>query len=389
MRGHRNLVRAWIKPLPVSLVVVGVLLVVPLFLDERGTAIAAILLGSVVGPWASIAVHELGHLVIGKWVDFRFVLYIAGPLAVQRTPKGIRVSGNERWLLPGLTVMMPERLHSLRRRFLWTIAGGPLANLLELGLMGIPLWIVVSSGNDEGAWQEAVFGHSSFRLWAAIFCAMAIVQGGIVCLMLIIAGLWPWRAKKTGLMSDGGRIRMLLRGGADADRWVALVMLMNTSMAGRRPREWDTRWIQPATALSDHTVDEWQACLWAYMWALDREDVDLAGEYLDRLEPLGENLPLVRPLVAAEVAFFEARHRGNLVRARERLASASPETNEPRFRAEAAVHLRERRWAEAQESGAAALNALAESSTLIEAGMDVAKVEWIQSLLAEAERGAT
>ena len=101
----------------------------------------------------------------------------------------------------------------------------------------------------------------------------------------------------------------------------------------------------------------------------------LAGEYLDRLEPLVEKVPLLRPLAAAEVAYFEARHRHNLERAMEQVASASPGKNEPRLRAETAIHLLEGHWAE--------------SSTSIEAGINVAKAEWIHSLLLEAEGGAT
>ena len=166
------------------------------------------------------------------------------------------------------------------------------------------------------------------------------------------------------------------------------MMLMNTSMTGRRPREWDAQWIQPVAALSDKAVDEWQACLLAYLWALDRGDVDLAGAYLDHMEPLLEKVPLLRTLAAAEAAFFEARHRDNLERAREWFASASPQKDESRLRAETAIYLGEGRWAEAKQSGEAALVALAESSSSIEVGINTAKEEWIHSLLADAKRGA-
>jgi len=182
---------------------------------------------------------------------------------------------------------------------------------------------------------------------------------------------------------------MLWRGGMDADRWVALMELMNASMAGRRPKEWDDQLIQPATALSDNSADEGQACLWAYLWALDRGTVDLAGEYLERLERLGEKLPLLKPFSAAEVAFFEAWYRDNLERARERLAHAYPGKNEPRLRAETAIRLREGCWPEAKQCGEAALDALANASTWIDAGINVAKVEWIHCLLLEAEGGVT
>ena len=135
-----------------------------------------------------------------------------------------------------------------------------MANLLVFGVIGGLSWIIVSSF-DKRVLLDAVLDHSVFWRWAALLCVVFIVQAGTGCLTLLIPNLWPRRARKTGLMNDGGRIRMFLRGGADADRWVAVMMLMSTAMTGQRPREWDAGWIQAATALSDDTVDEWQACL--------------------------------------------------------------------------------------------------------------------------------
>ena len=386
------LVKAWLKPVPVSITIVVALLIIPFSsVNKDGIVLSGIILGSIIGLWMSVTLHELGHLVVGRWVDFRFILCMAGPLAFLRTTKGVRICGNESWRLAGMTIMMPERMHALRRRYLWMIAGGPLANLLILGIIGslfLGLWMIVSSGADKETSEEAVT-HSPLWIWSVLLCFTAIAQTGIGCLMQFIVNLWPFRSKKTGMMSDGGRIRMLRRGGMEADRWVALMVLMNASMAGRRPKEWDDQLIQPATALSDNSADEGQACLWAYLWALDRGTVDLAGEYLERLERLGEKLPLLKPFAAAEVAFFEAWHRDNLECARERLAHAYPGKNEPRLRAETAIRLREGCWAEAKQCGEAALDALANASTWMDAGINVAKVEWIHCLLLEAERGAT
>ena len=102
LRATFSFAKAGFKPLPVTVAVIVVLLISPLFVGQRGMGMAGLLLGTAIGVWTSIAVHELGHLVLGKLVDFRFVLYVASPLAVLRTAKGIRISGNESWLLPGI-----------------------------------------------------------------------------------------------------------------------------------------------------------------------------------------------------------------------------------------------------------------------------------------------
>ena len=240
LRATFSFVKAGFKPLPVTVVVIVVLLIIPLFVGQRGMGMAGLLLGTAIGVWTRIAVHELGHLVLGKLVDFRFVLYVAGPLAVLRTVKGVRISGNESWLLPGLTAMMPEHVHSLRRRFLWMMAGGPLANLLVFTLIG-SLFATIVSVVDKRTLLDAVFAQPPFWKWAAIVCIMSLFQMAGLSVLMTITSLWPHRAKKTGMMSDGGRIRMLLRGGVEADRWIALMMLVNTSMSGRRPREWDSQ----------------------------------------------------------------------------------------------------------------------------------------------------
>ncbi|MBD0321669.1 MAG: hypothetical protein ICV87_15140, partial [Gemmatimonadetes bacterium] len=77
-----------------------------------------------------VGVHELGHLLGGMAVGFRPLLFMVGPLRVERTGERVRTSFTFRnAMFGGLAACVPMDTRDLRRRTLWLIAGGPLASL--------------------------------------------------------------------------------------------------------------------------------------------------------------------------------------------------------------------------------------------------------------------
>ena len=84
----------------------------------------------------AVIVHEVGHLLAGWMVGFRFSSITIGPMAV-RLEYG-RLRAGFRRVLPaaGHAGMHIDRIRRLRRRLLRFIAGGPLANLLTAALAG-------------------------------------------------------------------------------------------------------------------------------------------------------------------------------------------------------------------------------------------------------------
>jgi hypothetical protein len=89
----------------------------------------------------------------------------------------------------------------------------------------------------------------------------------------------------------------------------------------------------------------------------------------------------LRPSIAAEIAYFQARFRGDAATARARLDQAQGGFLErhDRLRAEAAVLLAEHRVAEARQRAFEALAALPEAS-VTDAGSAIMHAEWLRDI---------
>lgn len=92
----------------------------------------AILLGAMV---VSLVLHEIGHLVAGRLVGFRFAFLAAGPLLV-RTAAGTVVW---KWRLSPahwapMAAAIPAAAHVTASQVAWYVAGGPIASALVAGV---------------------------------------------------------------------------------------------------------------------------------------------------------------------------------------------------------------------------------------------------------------
>ena len=217
----------------------------------------ALLLGAAVGlSFLAILTHELGHLLGGRLVGFRFMLLIVGPLKVQRVGDRLRFGLNRSLGLSGglaACAPAPTDTANLIRRMLIMVAGGPLASL-ALGLLACTV-VPLASGLGQAA----------------------LLLLGVISLAIAVATLIPLQTG--GFQSDGRRILMLLRGGAEAERWGAAAAAAFTVMA-RRPREIDPALIAAATALPDGSLDDVGAHFIGYSAALDRGDQAAAEAHL-------------------------------------------------------------------------------------------------------------
>jgi hypothetical protein len=183
--------------------------------------------------------HEAGHLLGGRLGGFRPRLLGVGPLLVRWHHGRAALELNRAWeLWGGFASALPPRdtpwdLPRLQRSLLLFTAGGPIASLL-LALIAALLTLALP--------------------------APARIAAGVVALLsaaIALATLQPWGAG-AGIVSDGGRLLMLRRGGPAIDRWSALMMLAGLNLDGVRPRDWPPALIAiaagPADGLTDHTA---------------------------------------------------------------------------------------------------------------------------------------
>lgn len=320
----------------------------------------------------ALAAHELGHLIGGWLVGFRFMLFIVGPLKIAREGEAVRVRLNKDiFLYGGLASAMPTDDRDLPRRLAVIIAGGPLTSLL-LGLISLGLFIWLNTTIPaESLW-------SSFTFYALVF--------GFGNLALFVATSLP--GKTSGFDTDGAQLLDALRGGHRAERKWLMAAIVAASTDGVRPRYWKAEYLERLLALREGGPDDVMLNYLGYYHFLDVGQIRRAGGLLDLcLEQAASFPPAVRPMLFAEAAYFHAFHQHNASAARQFLPSATGGMLEAhtRLRAEAAVLLAEGRFVESVEKARAGLAGVEKSW---DKGGALAEQEWLAEIVHRAEAQA-
>ncbi len=305
-------------------------------LGEADASPWVVIPGLIASIFFVLAFHELGHIIGGKLVGFRFTLFIVGPLKLYSTRDGVKLGLNRSLMLAGgLDGAAPTDSQNLVRRTMALVAGGPVASLL-LAVSAFGLLFVVPP---------------SIRV---ILSIVAVASLGIGVVTLI-----PNRIG--GLVSNGAQLKMLSKGGTEAVRWCALGALGGASMAGERPRDWDEKMIQSSLSHRDNSFDDAGASSTAHYHALDLGRKDEAEALLGRALSADAIPEVMRSQVLFEAAFFQAYFRHDAGEAQSLLSETQPEKVLEKhlpLRAEAAILLAEGENEGAKEKARKSLEAL-------------------------------
>lgn len=209
--------------------------------------------------WVAIAFHELGHLVAGVAQGFRIALYTAGLLGVRGTERGVRFFLNRHIsLMGGLAATFPEHLQSgpeLRRKFVRTVAAGPLASLLLSVAAFILLSVLLQNPGESPS--PALRTGVVFLLFT----------GGISGL-IFVGTMIPTRSG--GFMSDGARLLSLLNGGEKSRYEEAVLAVTALLGAGKLPGEYPADLIERLTARAPDSLLGFNGHFIAFTHHLDR-----------------------------------------------------------------------------------------------------------------------
>lgn len=162
--------------------------------------------------------HELGHVIGGKTAGYEFLFMTVGPITIEKSPK-IRIVPNHSWMaFGGLASCVPHKveLTDLVKKHKLFVAGGPAFTVLAT-LIGVILWIITDS---ELAFLFTILNASIFIVTATPF------QGTY--------------------KSDGGVFLLLQKGGKEAERFLAELLLIKEMMSSKYPAEWDKHLINEA-----------------------------------------------------------------------------------------------------------------------------------------------
>ena len=233
----------------------------------------------------TITIHELGHLVAGWAVGFRFTFISIGPFSLSVEHGKLRVRIRREMPALGYAGMHVDTVCCLRRRMLIYIAAGPAANLLS-----VPTTV-------------ALINHVFPRLgdtWVAVPAA----QFAVFSLLASMLSLIPIESL---LSNDGARIAMLFRSRGRARRWLSIAAIGNAYDNGTRAKKWKRTWLQAAASVHDTSIDAFYGNWLAYVSANDRKDALTAGGHLEKCLELARMLPpSTRDLVAQEAAVFSS-----------------------------------------------------------------------------------
>lgn len=277
------------------------------------SAEATLVIGAIVAAAIAPLVHELGHVVGGLLVRFRFMMLTWGPVRIAREGKAIRVGLNRTFNhVGGIALLLPETFENLPRRTAVMIGMGPATSLV----LGVAALI---ASYTTGIWHSAAGMSAPPRaiggLWEAVF--------GVSSLGIALVTLMPGRT--AGLYTDGAQILRYVRGGAAMERHCALMALAGIATGMTRPRDWPTTLIDRLTGDNDPDGGGVLARTLVYYQALDQGDVERAHASLTAV--LAETATAGRrthALYAEEAAFYELVVRGDVDATERWLGSAAP-----------------------------------------------------------------
>lgn len=367
-----------LKPAPVTLALFLGLAIPAALTWEPGSRVGlafALFAVSVPGVLLVLMSHELGHVAGGLASGYRFIALICGPVAVSRVDGRLVTEWNRIWsLYGGIAMLAPAggRLPPTRDAVV-LFASGPLASLV-LGVAFLALHFGL--GLDEVTRRTIAAGtHTVWQLLAGGFTLM-VGGSSLVC---AVATLIP--NALGGFTSDGAAIRMLLRGGPEAERLQTMNALMGRMAEGTRPRDWEAEYVHRAACVQDGSAHESAAASFALLHDLDRGDLAAAKARLARMQAASAAAPEITlgELRLAEAWLATADGRTDEARAALAKTEGAMVEEFSRWRVRAAILVAEGKPDEGATAAREGL-ALLQQATVPFAGIGAMERDWLTAL---------
>lgn len=242
--------------------------------------------------YASVFVHELGHLLAGMKMKMTLRAFAVGPVAGQFRRGRWRLALNPMGFLGGGQVaMVPLHLENLPARFSYMIFAGPFFSLLG-GVAALAGALSAPGSPWAGAWR---------------FLALM----GTMCMIDFIINLIPLRPE--GAYSDGARLLQIRKGGPWADEYTAFAMVASSLVTDLRPSQFDLPLLERVAQFHRSGEKGSQVRLFIAMHHLESGH---AAEAITAWREAAELHPEASADGSAEYAFMEASVAGDAQRAR-------------------------------------------------------------------------
>jgi hypothetical protein len=345
---------------PIAAIVVTVAYVA-LFLPEllSGWNSTTIILASSV---LTMVVVAFPFTVLGAWIGARrsglTVRKLGlGPVLVLRTDAGARYRFVGGWSIFMMQIALGDVPLDRLRAGMPDVLRGMVAGTVARGFAVVGLLLVVAGS----AGSEVM----SFYLYmsAAFFTAITLIS------------TLPYMHS----------LRLLRKGGQEADALVAQWAVGNAIATGRRPRDWDPRVVAMLGRIPDTTINAVVPYSQVYFHYLDAGDIERASWFLNKAATIVEgNRRLRGMIVLPDMAYFTARYLNDAVEARRWLDNrkALMPNDHTRARITTAVLVAEARLDEARAMAQRGLRATEES---FDPGTALMDADLLRGMLAEID----
>jgi len=250
-------------------------------------ALWALVLAPLLLGFAILVIHELGHVIAGLCMAFRFVSVRVWSLRINSGFRFRLADNRGSEYAAGLARMLPIGSRAFKTRVIVMTLGGPVANLLTslmiapyVGAIPLAGWFMVWSG------------------FVGIFNLVPFSRGNI--------------------LSDGKRILMLFSRKIANKRRLALMKIAADRAKGRAPAEIDPALISAAIAISDRSAATLVAHWFAYTAGWDTAPESEVARLIEICLQNSDLAPLgLRDALFADAGAFQATKRKNLALATE------------------------------------------------------------------------
>jgi hypothetical protein len=242
--------------------------------------------------YATIAVHELGHLLAGRIVGMRPGAIVIGGIVIFKSGRRWLIRFNYRCMFSGgLAKVLPQKGDFRPAAFGWTIAGGPFARLV----------FTVVCGFVELRYGSGTWGFTDTLFWTALLTTVG-----------------PLVPVSSGLnKSDGARLWILMRRPDQCRSWMALWALQTEETRGVLPRDWDRELVRQMLMADTSSGEYLYIQLLAFYRCMDEKKEQVALEHLENaLARSAGSGKVLRQCIFLEAASSSVLSRGSVSQAR-------------------------------------------------------------------------
>ncbi len=218
-----------------------------------------------------LAIHELGHIVVGLIGGLNFKFMTVGPITFQKEKGKVRIRENKLWMyFGGIVMLVPPSIETpnLSKKWAWMTLGGPITSLL----FGI------------------TFGYIYMVSYYQYLLYFAVLHFTIFAATIVPI--------KGTFLSDGMQFLILIKDDEKAKQHVYNIQVSSELFSYKRPKDWDERLVE----LSEDKIKEnksirdiMSGLMLVFYARADQKGMERAISYIE---------PIIQQPVTKENKFF-------------------------------------------------------------------------------------